>query len=71
MMPYKIENPLKESYDIVTDDQELHAINVMLEVLRRHVDRSEDVKNCEENIMQGKQAMVRCAKYVLERVSCL
>ncbi len=58
-----------ESYEIKTEDREAHAISVMLEALSRHVDRSKDDPNCEENIGNGRKAMIRCAKYVLERVS--
>jgi len=61
--------PVQESYEVKTDDKELHAISVMLEALKRHVDRSKDNPNCEQNIIDGQKAMIRCARYVLEKVS--
>jgi hypothetical protein len=60
--------PVTESYEINTGDSELHAISVMLEALKRHVDRSQDNPNCEENIIEGHKAMIRCARYILEKV---
>ena len=61
--------PVQESDEVKTDDKELHAISVMLEALKRHVDRSNDNPNCEQNIIEGHKAMIRCARYVLEKVS--
>jgi hypothetical protein len=60
--------PAIESYEINSSDREIHAIAVMLEALARHVDRSKDSPNCEENIEHGRKAMIRCARYVLARV---
>ena len=62
------ENPLIEIYEICTSDGEIHAISVMLEALKRHVDKSHENPSSEENIIEGQRAMVRCVKYVLERV---
>ena len=60
--------PVQEYYEVKSDDKELHAISVMLDALKRHVDRSGDNPNCEENIIEGHKAMIRCARYVLEKV---
>lgn len=60
--------PVTESYEVLTEDKELHAISVMMMALDRHVDRRHDNPNCEENIIDGQKAMRRCAMYVLERV---
>ena len=61
--------PVQEFYEVKTDDKELHAISVMLEALKRHVDRSKDSPNCDQNITEGHKSMIRCARYVLEKVS--
>lgn len=60
-----------EHYEIKNEDKELHVIDVMLEALSRHLDGRQDNPNCRENIQNGAAAMVRCARYVLERVEGL
>jgi len=60
--------PVTESYEIKTEDKELHAINTIMEVLTRHVDRSKDNPNCEENIVDGHKAAIRIIDYVSARI---
>jgi hypothetical protein len=60
--------PVTESYEVKTEDKELHAINTIMEVLMRHVDRSKHNPNCEENIIDGRKAMIRCVDYVAARI---
>ena len=60
--------PVTESYEVKTEDKELHAINTIMEVLMRHVDRSKQNPNCEENIVDGHKAMIRCVDYVAARL---
>lgn len=59
-----------EIYHIHHKDDELHAIDVIMEVMHRHLDRSHHGPcNGEENIQQGREAMIRVASYILQRVS--
>jgi hypothetical protein len=59
-----------EIYHIHHKDDELHAIDVIMEVMHRHLDRSHHGPcNSEENIQQGREAMIRVANYILQRVS--
>ena len=60
--------PVTESYEIKTEDKELHAINTIMEVLMRHIDRSKQNPNSEENIVNGHKAMIRCIDYVVARI---
>jgi hypothetical protein len=60
--------PVGESYEVLTEDPELHAISVMLRALDRHVDRRGWENNSEENIRIGHLAMLRCVTYVMERI---
>ena len=62
--------PAHEIYHIHHKDNELHAIDVILEVIDRHLDRSNHGPcNSEDNIQIGKESMIRVAQYVLQRVS--
>jgi len=59
----------QEYFEVKNKDPELHSIDLMLEVLNRHLDRSNDGPcNSEDNIDKGRSAMIRVARYVLERV---
>jgi hypothetical protein len=60
--------PVTESYEIKTEDKECHAINTIMEVLKRHIDRSKDNPNCEENIINGHKAAIRIVDYVAARI---
>ena len=62
--------PAHEIYHIHNKDNEMHAIDVILEVMERHLDRSKDGPcNSEDNVRLGKESMIRVAQYVLQRVS--
>jgi hypothetical protein len=53
--------PLKEEYEIRTDDKELHVIDVISRALDRHIERDDKYKS-----------MQRCLMFVLDRInSCL
>ncbi len=58
---------VEEIYEIRNSDPELHAIDVMMQVLERHISRDGENPNTDQNIIQGRAAMIRCAKYVLDR----
>jgi hypothetical protein len=60
--------PVTESYEVKTEDKELHTINVIIEALIRHIDRSKDNPNCEENIINGHKAAIRIIDYVSARI---
>lgn len=63
-----MDNPT-EFYEIKSENKELHVISVMLEALDRHLNMGNVGPNCEQNVINGQKAMVRCAKYVLDVVS--
>ena len=62
--------PLMESYEVKIEDNELHAINVMLECLSRHLsNKGKDGPTSDEYEKYLKMKQVRAAAYVLDRVS--
>ena len=60
--------PVTESYEVKTEDKELHAINIIMEVLIRYIDRSKENPNSEDNIMEGYKSAVRIIDYVSARI---
>lgn len=62
--------PLMESYEVKTEDKELHVISVMLESLSRHLsNKNKDGPTSEEYEKHLKMKQVRVAQYVLDRVT--
>ncbi len=60
--------PLSESYEIKTEDKELHVINVMLESLHRHL-HNHGVTTSDEFEDHLKNKRERVVRYVLDRVT--
>lgn len=60
--------PLMESYEIKSEDKELHCINVILEVLERHLTNKGEVTSEQHEEMLSRQRM-RVASYVCERMA--
>jgi len=67
-MIMKTDKQLTESYDINTSDNQMHAIDVIMQVLERHVGTRKQNPNSEDNILRGDKDMARCVKYVLSRL---
>ena len=62
-------NPVTESYEIKTEDNELHAISVMLECLSRHLsNKGKDCATSDEYEQHLKLKQLRVTQYVLDRV---
>lgn len=60
--------PISESYEIKTEDKELHVIDVMLESLYRHLHNHGDCTS-EEFEVHLKNQRERVVRYVLDRVT--
>lgn len=63
--------PLKEEYEIRTDDKELHVIDVISKALDRHIERDDGATN-DIRSRDKYKSMQRCLMFVLDRInSCL
>ena len=58
---------VSESYEINSHDPEIHVINVILEVLERHLGIPEELNHGEHREQKNK-TQARCLEYVLKRV---
>lgn len=62
------ENSCVEFYDVISDDGEIQAIHVMLKTLSIHVGRNHSGYISKEEMAFSRNAMIRCAQYVVDRL---
>ena len=60
--------PVTDSYRINTEDKQMHAIEVILTVLDRHVAANPKDPSCDEYVLDCHNDMIRCVEYVLSRL---